>query len=889
MDGEIPQTIANGPSSTITHIQLQAAQQPYQIDKPGSPNPHSGDLEQPRQDILALGDMVYTHQQFHQYLADHKVLLSSRVVRDSRQPQTLNASSRSQHTNDAEPFPPYIDPSVVLRLGDPGYYELDKISQISSRLQLPLYFEPDEVWIWPEDTEPGWPWSECPTPFDPWNDWRFPGLVYTPDELSEDSWAARVPDMDSPGNLPVLDWDAWRARPRTPPLSPNWLNKWLEELRCVYHYWPDDFSVPGWPWSEDSDENCSDNNSISGSSSDGLCPRESYSRPDGGRLSTIEFGMLNTPPLTKRRAAIRHSQPKKSLNVDSPSFTPAQLGGKKSTFSTSATPFTPRGSSTTTASPALQQDTGTNLFKSTQFADFSQNNYDLNSTDTINGTSDTSLGFDPFMSTVSQGLQSTQYNPYAEEHNPLTGAGASYYGAQNTYSAPSQPLQYHLYYPLAPVRESIQPYQRAAFELFLPESLREDLQKKSEAARQVLASQPGVQSPSLQQYHSLVPLDIKLKNTPGIFGLPTWVWKATSRKNGNVYCLRRVEGFRLTNEDAIKAVNSWKKITHPNIVTTVEAFTTRDFNDSSLVFVHSYHPLSKTLAEHHFPITPGRFNRPGPVAEKVLWSYLVQLSSALKVIHKAKLAARCIDISKVILTDKNRIRLSACSIFDVIHFEAHRRVEDLQQEDFFNLGKLVLSIGTNTPPRNMQDLRTLLDQLGRNYSEELRERVAWLLSAHQAQYKTAEQLIRDLAMHVDDVFISSTNAYDETINHLGRELENGRLVRLLAKLGTINERPEFDGDPNWSETDHRYTLKLFRDYVFHQVDAQGSPVLDLGHIISCLNKLDAGTDERIYLTSRDHQSTFLVTYRELKKQVQSAFGDLQKGNTKQQPQTNRGY
>lgn len=35
---------------------------------------------------------------------------------------------------------------------------------------------------------------------------------------------------------------------------------------------------------------------------------------------------------------------KKSLNVDSPSFTPAQLPmGKKSTFSTNATPFTPRG------------------------------------------------------------------------------------------------------------------------------------------------------------------------------------------------------------------------------------------------------------------------------------------------------------------------------------------------------------------------------------------------------------------------------------------------------------------------------------------------------------------------------------------------------------------
>ncbi|KAI1818501.1 hypothetical protein GGS20DRAFT_594433 [Poronia punctata] len=576
------------------------------------------------------------------------------------------------------------------------------------------------------------------------------------------------------------------------------------------------------------------------------------------------------------------NQAKKSLNVDSPSFTPAQLGGKKSNFSTNAIPFTPRGNSTNNTSPALQQETAPSLFK--QFPDFSQPNFELNNTNAANGTTETSLGYDPFMSTIPQGLQTTQYNPYAEEHNPLTGTGTSYYGGQNTYSAPLQPLQYHLYYPLAPIRDTLQPYQRPAFDFFLPESLREDLQKKSEAARQILTTQTGGQSLSLQQYHSLVPLDVKIRNAQTIFGLPTWVWKATSRKNGNLYCLRRIEGFRLTNEDAIKAVTSWKKIVHPNIVTTVEAFTTREFNDNSLIFVHSYHPLSKTLAEHHFPPTTGRYGRVAAVPEKVLWGYLVQLSSALRVIHKAKLAARCVDITKVILTDKNRVRLSACSILDVVHFEAHRRIEDLQQEDFYNLGRLVLSIGTNTLPKNMQDVRVLLEQLGRNYSEELKERVSWLLSQSPTQLKTADQLTRDLAVHADDVLVSASHAQDESTNYLGRELENGRLVRLMAKLGTVNERPEYDGDPNWSETEQRYTLKLFRDYVFHQVDAHGNPVLDLGHILSCLNKLDAGTDERIYLTSRDHQSTFLVTYRELKKQIQAAFVDLQKGNSKPQSQ-----
>lgn len=580
---------------------------------------------------------------------------------------------------------------------------------------------------------------------------------------------------------------------------------------------------------------------------------------------------------------------KKSLNVDSPSFTPTQLGGKKSNFSTNATPFTPRGASTSTTT-TLQQDTGASLYKSAPFADFAPQNYDLNTATATNGATDGgSLAYDPFtMSSVNQALPSTQYNPYAEDHNALAGAGAPYYAPQNSYTAPSQPLQYHLYYPITSGRENLQPYQRQVYDLFLPESIREDLQKKSEAARQILPSQPGSQLPSLQHYHSLVPLDTKIRSTTSTFGLSSWVFKATSRKNGNVFCLRRIEGFRLTNEEAIKAVNSWKKIIHPNIVTTIEAFTTRDFNDSSLVFVHNYHPLSKTLAEHHFPTN--RYGRPTPVPEKVLWSYLVQLASALKAIHKAKLAARCIDITKVILTDKNRVRLSACSIFDVLHFEvsAPRRIEELQQEDFFNLGRLLLSIATNTPPRNLGDMRLPLEQIGRTYSPELKERISWLLSPPQnVPAKTAEHLVYDLAQHVDDMLVASFNAQDETTTYLGRELENGRLVRLMAKLGSINERPEFDNDPTWAETSERYTLKLFRDYVFHQVDAQGNPVVDLGHIVSCLNKLDAGVDEKIYLTSRDHQSTFIVSYKELKKQVQGAFNDLLKASNK--PAPTRGY
>ena len=43
-------------------------------------------------------------------------------------------------------------------------------------------------------------------------------------------------------------------------------------------------------------------------------------------------------------------------------------------------------------------------------------------------------------------------------------------------------------------------------------------------------------------------------------------------------------------------------------------------------------------------------------------------------------------------------------------------------------------------------------------------------------------------------------AYDQVEVELGTEMENGRLFRLIAKLGFVNERPEFLRDHEWSET-----------------------------------------------------------------------------------------
>jgi PAB-dependent poly(A)-specific ribonuclease subunit 3 len=41
----------------------------------------------------------------------------------------------------------------------------------------------------------------------------------------------------------------------------------------------------------------------------------------------------------------------------------------------------------------------------------------------------------------------------------------------------------------------------------------------------------------------------------------------------------------------------------------------------------------------------------------------------------------------------------------------------------------------------------------------------------------------------------------------------------------------------WSETGDRYILKLFRDFVFHSIGFEGEPIVDMAHIVQCLNKV----------------------------------------------------
>lgn len=338
-------------------------------------------------------------------------------------------------------------------------------------------------------------------------------------------------------------------------------------------------------------------------------------------------------------------------------------------------------------------------------------------------------------------------------------------------------------------------------------------------------------------------------------------------------------GYRLTNENAIlAAMRDWKRIKNANIVTVHEAFTTRDFQDSSLIFVYDYHPLAKTLQEHHFP-SPSAGTRPyrasNHVQEPILWGYICQIANALRAIHSSNLAARCIELNKIIITSKNRIRLSACSILDVVQYETASPVADLQQQDLLSFGKVIFALATNNPNAQLTNVKAAMDALGTKYTVTFKEAVSWLATpAPPGEVKTISNFLSGISSQMTNHFDLALQESDEKGAVLSKELENGRIARLLLKLNTITDRNELAGMQNWAETGDRFQLKLFRDYVFHQVDAEGKPVLSIGHMLSCLNKLDASSDETLVMSTPDNKTLFVSSYKELRQMFDRTFNEL---------------
>ncbi|RKP12447.1 hypothetical protein BJ684DRAFT_11464 [Piptocephalis cylindrospora] len=374
-------------------------------------------------------------------------------------------------------------------------------------------------------------------------------------------------------------------------------------------------------------------------------------------------------------------------------------------------------------------------------------------------------------------------------------------------------------------------------------------------------------------YHTIRPMPADPhERLISLTGVKAHVYTGISRYDGLPYCLRRLESIPGVSANLGQVVEAWQRVRHANVLALHEVFTTQAFGDTSLVLVYTYEPLSHTLLQEHFsPET----DQGHPIPESTLWTYMTQLLSALKAIHSAGLAARVYDASNILLLDPrdgHRVRVACCGLLDMLPGDPSKTVQHLQQEDMLHFGQLLLSLACQSM-NAVHALPRSLEHLASQYSPDCKNVILYLLSKPNP-LKNLDDVLAMMGPRLLYELDAAQYAMAGLENHLSRELENSRILRLLIKLGSINERPEFDQDPRWSETGDRYLLKLLRDHLFHQVDEHGRPNMDMGHVIRCLNKLDAGVPERVVLLSRDERSCLVVSYRELKGCVESAYQEL---------------
>lgn len=311
----------------------------------------------------------------------------------------------------------------------------------------------------------------------------------------------------------------------------------------------------------------------------------------------------------------------------------------------------------------------------------------------------------------------------------------------------------------------------------------------------------------------------KNTNARSSFGYPISTFKVVSREDGHLYCLRRADNVRCVSHKIAATVSDmWSSAALTNRSTNT---TVRVMDHSGLVpfhrcfvanravfFLHQYCPGARTLQERFF-----MGNHPMPLPESVIWSCVTQLVAACKTVHGANLACRTLQLNHILVEGDARLRLriNCLGVVDALEFEARKLPADLQREDMRDFGLSLVTGTTVTKTSDGAIIRQCDVYVTQNYSPELHNLIVQLLLPTKSPPSIFE-VSNAIGSHVLDELELQQTTLDRTEASLGAEYDAGRAMRLLLKLGFINERPELGMNRRWTESGDCYVLKLFRDY-----------------------------------------------------------------------------
>lgn len=448
-------------------------------------------------------------------------------------------------------------------------------------------------------------------------------------------------------------------------------------------------------------------------------------------------------------------------------------------------------------------------------------------------------------------------------------------------------------------------------DIYANASLRENA--RAQVAVLLGRAHPSLPVPEVVEgYYAILPLDQGPSPVYGISGPLAIMYKGVSAVRGTATALLRIVGTPpAPSTQIVRAGDAWKRVRHPGILCLKEVFTSRQFTAvtattmvpvNEVVFAYEYAYEYATRADTLFNVflnAPTPDHRYHPLSEVTLWAVATQLLSAVAVVHSNRLALRdALTTSRILVTGRNRVRISCVGLNDAldlgggdhIPFNNTNRsnttndgVAALQKADLAAIGHVLATLALRIDSKVVRGgvllcgedaavhaLRRLTP-----YGDDLTVLIMSLLRASMpASQVTTNQILGmigpRLALELGNVWAHC----DVLENKLFVEFDSSRMFRLMSLLGFVNERADAGVEPQWAETGDRYLLKLFRDYVFHRVDSEGNPILDMAHVTECLSRLDVGSPEQILLSSRDGASLLVASYEELRRCLMQSIDEL---------------
>ena len=299
------------------------------------------------------------------------------------------------------------------------------------------------------------------------------------------------------------------------------------------------------------------------------------------------------------------------------------------------------------------------------------------------------------------------------------------------------------------------------------------------------------------------------------------VLKVQRLADGNIYALKRVKFYKLSDKEKENALNEIRilaSVQDKNVISYKEAFF--DEKDSSLGIVMEYADKGDL-----FQLITERKKTKDYFTEQEIWKVFIQLLKGLKALHDFKILHRDIKSANVFLFQGGICKLGDLNVSKVARkglgytqtgtpYYASPEVWEEKpydnKSDVWSLGCVIYEMITLRPPfqaKSMEDLykkvmRGIYPKISSKFSEDLSDAIKLMIQVEPGARPTCEELLKMPMIYKRMEFFNENKdleSDDENNNSINKKFELLKTINIPNKLENLGKnlpKPNYNTEAN---------------------------------------------------------------------------------------------